>query len=196
MKKERKSRYNPPMILIIFLLSYLIGSFPSAYFLSKVIAHKNILDLGDKNGGARNVYHSVGKKVGLLTFLFDFTKGALLFWIGFHFKLTEIHLFATLFFAWFGHCYPVWLNFKGGKGVALIIGFTVPQHILSSILSVCIFFGLKKWIKNFDLLYTVTVLFFLGMLVLFGITFTQLIIISVMFLLPLTKNFLTKQKRE
>ncbi|MCE5223103.1 glycerol-3-phosphate acyltransferase [bacterium] len=184
------------MILILFLLSYFIGSFPSAYFLSKVISHKNILTLGDKNVGARNVYHSVGKKIGLLTFLFDFTKGAFIWWIGFHFKLTDSLLFFALFFAWIGHCYPIWLHGKGGKGVAVIIGFTTPQYILSSILSVFFFFGLKKWIKNFDLLYTITVLFFLLTLVLSAVSFLRLTMVSVMFLLPLSKNLLTKQKRE
>jgi len=196
MKKVVQIRYNPPMIFILFLLCYLIGSFPSAYFLSKMIAHRNIFELGDKNGGARNVYHSVGQKIGILTFLFDFSKGILIWSIGLHFKLTDMLLFATLFFAWLGHCFPIWLRGKGGKGVAVIIGFTAPQYILSSILSVFIFFGLRKWIKNFDLLYTVTVLLFLLILVISKISFFRLTMVSVMFLLPLTKNIFIKQKRE
>jgi len=184
------------MILIIFVLSYLIGSFPSAFVLSKAIAHKDILSLGDKNVGARNVFHTVGKKVGLLTFLLDFLKGTLIWLLGSHFHLPFPLLFLTLFFGWLGHCFPIWLRFKGGKGVALIIGFLAPQHIVSALLSAFLFIFIKKWVKDFDLSYTLTVVVFLVILALQGTSFLLIMMISIVFLLPLTKDLLTKQKRE
>jgi len=175
------------MIFIIFLLCYLIGSFPSAYFLSTVIARKNILTLGDKNGGARNVYHSVGKKIGLLTFLFDFSKGFLIFFIGTKYHLIDTLLFLALFFAWLGHCYPIWLRGKGGKGVALIIGFLLPQHFFIAVLSAIFFFFMKRIVKNFDIAYTLTVMFFLALLVMGRVTKQHFLLTTMMFFLPLVK---------
>jgi len=178
------------MLLILFLFDYLIGSFPSAFILTKLIAHRNILELGDHNVGARNVYHVLGKKIGLLTFILDGLKGYLIFLLSIYFQLPLPHLFLSIFFGWLGHCFPVWLKGKGGKGVALIIGFLVPQHLLSTVVSAIFFIPIKKWVKDFDLSYTLSVVIFCILVVFEKVSFPYFICMVLLFFLPLTKALL------
>jgi len=107
--------------LMIGVLGYFIGSIPFSFIVSKQLGKIDIREHGSGNSGATNVFRTLGKKAGLLAFLGDFLKGILAASIGLGFFNTEGALICAGM-AIIGHCYPVWLKFKGGKGVATSAG--------------------------------------------------------------------------
>lgn len=117
-------------MIIFLLLSYLIGSIPFGLLLTKVFLKEDIRAIGSGNIGATNVLRTGNKKLAFLTLLLDGFKGAVPpLLVGnitattpeLQQQLYDIALIAGLF-AILGHCFPVWLKFKGGKGVATAIG--------------------------------------------------------------------------
>lgn len=109
------------MLILVGLLSYLIGSIPFSYLIPKWIGKIDIRLHGSGNTGTTNVVRTLGMKVGVLAFIGDFLKGLIptligLIWLG------EIGGIIGALSSVIGHCYPVWLNFKGGKGVATSAG--------------------------------------------------------------------------
>lgn len=110
-------------ILGIALFSYLVGSIPASYLIARHVLAVDVRQVGEGNAGARNVFHEVGHTWGLVTFLADFGKGALVaaLFVG---EGTG-RLFLAGAFVFLGHAYPVWLRFVGGKGLATVGGFSV-----------------------------------------------------------------------
>lgn len=109
------------MLILVGLLSYLIGSIPFSYLIPKWIGKIDIRLHGSGNTGTTNVVRTLGMKVGVLAFIGDFLKGLIptligLIWLG------EIGGITGALLSVIGHCYPVWLKFKGGKGVATSAG--------------------------------------------------------------------------
>ena len=107
--------------IIVILMSYLIGSIPFSYLLGKVIYKKDIRSLGSKNPGSTNVFRNFGPKAGIATLIFDIGKG--FFAVGLTKKIYDekLALFALVFVI-LGHIFSIFLNFKGGKGVATSAG--------------------------------------------------------------------------
>lgn len=136
--------------ILFLVLTYLISAVPFGLVIAKVFAKKDIREHGSKNIGATNVTRVVGKKLGFITLLLDGAKGAVMVIIArFNFvAIDNLHLFLVFvsLVAVCGHIYPIYLNFKGGKGVATTIsvllaldfkiGFLV---IVFWIMSFCIF---------------------------------------------------------
>ncbi len=141
--------------LIFPLLGYLIGSLPFGLILAKLSGYGDIRKIGSGNIGATNVLRNCGKKIALLTLLLDISKGAfliILFKMYFYSYNEEIigtcageHYFSVeVFFALFiglfailGHCFPIWLKFKGGKGVATTLGVLLAAVPLAG-LAACV----------------------------------------------------------
>ena len=115
-------------IAVVVLVGYLIGSVPAGY-LAGCIAGIDIRKVGSGNIGATNVLRILGKRYGYPVFLFDFLKGvaavemSILIFDSYH-PAASRELYGILggVSAVIGHSYPVWLNFKGGKGVATTAG--------------------------------------------------------------------------
>ncbi len=109
--------------LLIAIISYLVGSFPTAYLLMKRKGI-NILESGSGNVGTMNAMRVSGSKVsGLSVFVIDFFKGALAVFITKELFGNQFVLLAfSLIFAVLGHCFSVWLKFKGGRGLATAFG--------------------------------------------------------------------------
>ena len=105
----------------IILISYIIGSIPSGYILSKYFSKIDITKEGSGNIGATNVLRSGSKKLALITLLFDALKGVLPILI--FYNSTYSIILASLS-AFIGHNYPIWLKFKGGKGIATYLGIS------------------------------------------------------------------------
>lgn len=111
---------------LVALLSYLLGSLPFAVIVSKIMGLQDPRTFGSKNPGATNVLRSGNKKAAILTLLGDAFKG----WLAVFLSQQAISLWGwpvsllgiSAFFAFLGHLYPVFLGFKGGKGVATAIG--------------------------------------------------------------------------
>lgn len=109
--------------LLVVLLAYLIGGIPFGLIIGKVFYKKDIREFGSKNIGATNVLRVLGKGTGLFVFLLDFLKGLLPTLLAlFLFNIPAITVI-TGYSAVLGHIFPVYLKFKGGRGVATGIGF-------------------------------------------------------------------------
>ncbi len=109
-------------VLILWgLVGYLLGSIPSGVVLAKYMGLGNLRDIGSGNIGATNVLRTGNKKAAALTLLFDAGKGAVAVLLARAFAGPDAVQLAALM-AMLGHCYPVWLQFKGGKGVATFLG--------------------------------------------------------------------------
>ncbi len=108
-------------MLLEIILAFLIGSIPSGYLLNKYSGHGDIRKVGSGNIGATNVLRHSGKLLGLLTLLIDIGKGflaiELLYGSGGRWTITILGSSVVL-----GHIFSPWLKFKGGKGVATMLG--------------------------------------------------------------------------
>ena len=129
--------------------AYLIGSFPSGYIVGR-IKGVDLRTVGSGNIGATNALRILGKKLGYLVFAADFLKGLLAVKIGFavgsHFPPEHAILGGIIaaVFAMIGHIFPVWLRFKGGKGIATSGGIMIalfPGWVF--------LFGLVNWVAFF-----------------------------------------------
>lgn len=118
--------------LIIILFSYLCGSIPFGLILTKVFKGKDIRKFGSGNIGATNVLRTGNKLLAALTLFFDVLKGYAPVIIAKYFFPEEIQIAALM--AFIGHIFPVWLKFKGGKGVATYLGILLAISILTSVL--------------------------------------------------------------
>lgn len=108
--------------ILFLVVTYLIAAIPFGLILTKIFAKKDVREFGSGNIGATNVVRVAGKKIGLLTLILDGLKGAIMVVIArFAFQdAAGLHIFLVMVgaVAVLAHIYPVYLNFKGGKGVA------------------------------------------------------------------------------
>ncbi len=110
------------LTLIIWgLIGYGLGSIPFGILLARLFGLGNLRDIGSGNIGATNVLRTGNKSAAALTLLFDAGKGALAVLLARAFAGEDAVQLAGLA-AFLGHCFPVWLSFKGGKGVATFLG--------------------------------------------------------------------------
>ncbi len=117
--------------LIVGIASYLMGSIPFGLILTKIFLKKDIRDIGSGNIGATNVLRTGNKFIGYLTLLLDITK-AIIPVIYVKINFPELIYIASLC-AFLGHVFPIWLKFKGGKGVATYVGILFSINILLGI---------------------------------------------------------------
>jgi len=114
-------------ILIVILLSYLSGSIPFGLILTKIFRGQDIRNIGSGNIGATNVLRAGNKFLAALTLILDILKGYIPVIIVQQYFPGLIQLSCLL--AFFGHIFPVWLKFKGGKGVATYLGILLALSI-------------------------------------------------------------------
>lgn len=137
------------MIIVFGILSYLIGSIPFSYLLPKWIGKIDIRVHGSGNTGTTNVLRTLGMKVGILSFIGDFFKGILPTLLGLIFW-GEIGAIVGGAMAVIGHCYSVWLKFKGGKGVATSAGVLIvllPNIFVILLICQFVIIGLFKYMS-------------------------------------------------
>ena len=135
------------ILFLIFIICYLIGSIPFGLILTKLFDNNDLRNIGSGNIGATNVLRTGNKTLALLTLILDLSKSFIPLFIFFKlyphpvindfFNLIIVdQIFLILVFGYFfvlGHCFPIWLKFKGGKGIATSLGI---------ILSIDFFIGL------------------------------------------------------
>ena len=107
-------------ILIISILSYLVGSIPFGFILTKIFLKKDIRNIGSGNIGATNALRTGNKSIGYGTLFLDVAK-AVIPVIYIKLNYTD-YIFIASLCVFLGHVFPVWLKFKGGKGVATYVG--------------------------------------------------------------------------
>jgi len=124
-------------LFLLLLAAYLIGAIPTGIIMTKLTGGEDIRKVGSGNIGATNVYRTAGRKLGVITLIGDCLKGVIPLLIAIRiFDLQGTDLALVGLAAFIGHCYPVYLGFKGGKGVATALGvFLVlsPQSILCAV---------------------------------------------------------------
>jgi glycerol-3-phosphate acyltransferase PlsY len=113
---------------IIGIISYLMGSIPFGLILTKFFLKKDIRDIGSGNIGATNALRTGNKLIGYTTLILDISK-AIIPVIYVKVNFPELIFIASLC-AFLGHVFPVWLKFKGGKGVATYVGILFSINIL------------------------------------------------------------------
>ncbi len=135
------------LYIATLLAAYLIGAIPTGVVLTRLTGAGDVRQVGSGNIGATNVYRNFGRRLGVLTLFGDALKGFLplllvILYAGF--TDTQIATVAALLFL--GHCYPVYLGFKGGKGVATALGIFAVLSPLTLIPALVIFVGVVwKW---------------------------------------------------
>ena len=107
--------------IVLIIIAYLLGSFPSALVIGKTFYQKDIRNYGSGNLGSTNAFRVLGKKGGAAVFFLDILKGGLALLIATYGGATISPLFIAVF-ALIGHVYPIFANFRGGKAVATTAG--------------------------------------------------------------------------
>ena len=116
------------LFIVIF---YFIGSIPFALILTKILGHGDIRNIGSGNVGATNVLRTGNKFLAFIVLVLDILKGVIPFIIlNYLYNINMLHLVFLCHFAILGHIFPIWLKFKGGKGVATYIGFLIGLNYL------------------------------------------------------------------
>ena len=129
-------------LLLVAVGGYLMGSIPFGLVIAKAMGLGDLRKIGSGNIGATNVLRTGNKTAAALTLLTDGGKAALAV---IYFGLWgEAAAQVAGFFAFLGHCLPVWLRFRGGKGVAAFIGVVLALHWLSGI-AVCLAWAAGAW---------------------------------------------------
>ena len=132
--------------ILLTLLAYLIGSIPTSVWVSKSMFNIDIRDYGSGNAGATNTFRVLGSKWGSFVMIVDVAKGAIAtsLYIIIPFYLTN-ELARTNFMiilglaAVVGHIFPIWANFKGGKGVATLLGMALAIQPVVALLCLLVF---------------------------------------------------------
>jgi len=134
--------------LILIILAYLIGSIPSALIISRKFFGVDIRDYGSGNMGATNTFRVLGSKYGTIVMILDILKGAIavaLYNFLPYYYSSDAELQRTNFMiglglsAVVGHIFPIWANFKGGKGVATLFGMILAVQPVVAISCVGVF---------------------------------------------------------
>ncbi len=127
-------------IIIYLLLAYLCGAIPFGYIIAKVFKHVDIRTIGSGNPGATNVYRTISKPLGVLTLVLDLLKGFIPVYFTVLLNPGSVWLIiAVAFVTIIGHIFTVFLNFKGGKGVATGCGVFLALNPLAILICVLVF---------------------------------------------------------
>ena len=124
--------------LIIGICSYLMGSIPFGFILTKIILNKDIRDVGSGNIGATNVLRTGNKYIGYTTLFLDITKAIIpVIYIKIYYS---DFIFVASLCAFLGHVFPIWLKFKGGKGVATYVGILFSLNLIYGLIFISVWF--------------------------------------------------------
>ena len=130
-------------LFIIGTICYLTGSIPFGFVLTKVFLKKDIREIGSGNIGATNALRTGNKLIGYTTLFFDIIK-AIIPIVYIKFNFPEL-LYISSLCVFLGHVFPVWLKFKGGKGVATYVGILFALNIYYG------FIFIVSWLITFSL---------------------------------------------
>lgn len=147
------------MIVVMLVLSYLIGAFPSGLVIGKLFFKKDIRQYGSGNTGATNSFRVLGRPAGFIVTFLDIFKGFITVFFPLWFPVHADGIISTFFtnglivglFAILGHVYPIYLKFDGGKAVATSAGVVLGVNPLLLLVLAIIFFGILKIFKYVSL---------------------------------------------
>ena len=138
-------------LLWIPVAAYVLGSIPFGVLVTKLYGGGDVRAVGSGNIGATNVARAAGPLAGVLTLLFDVAKGAASVWVAARFS-NESAAWMTIagVAALIGHCFPVWLGFRGGKGVATaagVFGVLCPFALLGALVLFIVVFTFWRYVS-------------------------------------------------
>jgi len=146
-----------PLNILSLILAYLIGSIPTAVWIGKIFYNLDVREHGSGNAGATNTFRVLGKAAGIPVLIFDILKGILAIslanTLGDYIKGGDslINLKIALgVSAFLGHLYPIYVGFRGGKGVATMLGIIISLNYPSALLAVAVFiivFKISKYVS-------------------------------------------------
>lgn len=147
------------MIIVMLILSYLIGAFPSGLIIGKLFFKKDIRQYGSGNTGATNSFRVLGRPAGFIVTFLDIFKGFITVFFPLWFPVHADGVISTFFtnglivglFAILGHVYPIYLNFNGGKAVATSAGVVLGVNPILLLILAIIFFSVLKIFKYVSL---------------------------------------------
>ena len=129
------------MINLYILLAYFIGAIPSSVWIGKNFYNIDVREHGSGNAGATNTFRVIGKKAGVIVLLLDILKA----WFA-TVVLSSIannqsidYMLALGLVAVLGHVFPIYIGFRGGKGIASLLGVIIAVHPLASLYSIIVF---------------------------------------------------------
>lgn len=182
--------------LLILLVAYLLGSVPFSYIVTRFVTRLDIRLLGDGNAGAKNTTESIGFWAGLLVALLDIGKGGLAVLLAERFSESEIVAFLAGGAAVLGHDFPIYLKFKGGQGMATMVGTFLVFMPLVVLVAAAVFLITLLVTRKWDLSCAVGFVLLLGLMLLtrqsLGLVFYSLIMLPT---LAMTKFIQNRQAR-
>ena len=132
---------------VAIIFSYLLGSIPFGLILTKLFLKKDIRDIGSGNIGATNVLRSGNKSIGYLTLVLDILKAVIPV---IYIKINHPELiYISSLCVFLGHVFPIWLKFKGGKGVATYVGILFSINFIYGFIF-CIFWLLTFFLSKYS----------------------------------------------
>ena len=157
--------------ILFLLISYLTGSFPSAVWVGKIFYNKDVREYGSGNAGATNTFRVLGKSAGIPVLLLDVLKG----WVSVNYiiflsgdfipisgSVTSTQFEIQLAFgiaAVVGHLFPIFTGFRGGKGIATLLGILIGLNFTAALFSLLIFvfvFVISKYVSLASILASMT----------------------------------------
>ena len=167
-------------MIISLLFAYLIGSIPFGKIITKILINKDITQTGSGNIGATNVYRSVSKKAGILVLILDAIKPIIVLAIIQYLNPNLFNEYKFIFFlvSIIGHIFPIWLKFKGGKGVACFFGGNLLLMPIPTVFAMIIWLLVVKFSKlsSFGALLSIFVLTSYELIFIYG-TLNKVIIL-------------------
>lgn len=144
---------KPGLVAGIVVLAYLLGSIPFSFLIVKLVAHKDVRRVGSGNVGATNAMRAAGKAAGIAALLLDIAKGVAAVLIAR--RLGAVPggggvVGAAAVAVVLGHCYPVWLGFRGGKGVATsagAMGALAPPAMCLTLIAFLVMVSWKRYVS-------------------------------------------------
>ena len=147
--------------LLALVASYLLGSIPFPYLGVKIATGKDLRQESNGNVGTRNAIRVAGLRWGLLVLALDMLKGALAYWLASRWGTSAWTIWLTPVALWAGHCFPAWLGFRGGVGLAALTGYLAAMWPLAALLGVPVFLVANRTLPWFNLAYALAFLFYL-----------------------------------
>jgi len=154
--------------ILFILIAYLIGSFPSAVWFGNLFHDTDIREYGSGNSGATNTFRILGLKAGISVLLMDILKGCIA--VNLVYLISDYQLFSSYrlyelklvlgISAVFGHLFPIYTGFRGGKGIATLLGLMLGVYWQAAVLSVLVFISTFLISKYVSLSSIVSTIFF------------------------------------
>ena len=176
--------------ILFLLLAYLIGAFPSAVWLGRTFYNTDVREYGSGNAGATNTFRTLGAKAGVPVLLMDILKGWLA--VNLVYFVTDNQLFSDEKFfeiklvlgiaAVIGHLFPVYTGFRGGKGIATMLGFMLGVYWQAALLSALVFiitFLISKYVSLSSIIASLAFPFIVIVILGINNTNTSLVIFSI-----------------